>query len=581
MPKYKLKSTGDSVDLTKDNFKAKGGEGAIHIIDDMVYKVCDPGKMIPEQKFAELALLDHPHIVRPIDILLERNKPVGYSMQKVPGNAVPLAQTLTKAFREREGVTPDHRMRQVQQIADGLRFIHAKNGYLQVDGNEFNYMVTSDHKDVYFIDVNSFQTPNFPADAIMASIRDWHVAKDPQGMYVWTELSDWYSFAIISFYMFTAIHPFKGRHPSFTTPGTLMPGKMMDGKSVLDPETHDPLGAVYHPFEKVIPGVKDGAYMQWYRAVFIDNKRLIAPKDFQATLAFVAKINEIIGSNNFDIRELRDVYDSIVGYYEKKGAEVIVTKNHLHCGTIKMNRPSERFRVGFTPKNNVPYACWIENEHVQIQNLQNGQKIPCTIGGTDLTSCEGRVYIQNMSNIIELDFVENSGVIVSSPKAVATIMPSATQLYQGVAIQDMFGTLVFSMFPDSGHHRQMKISELNECRITEAKYEHNVLMVVGIDKKTEKYNRYIFRFSKDWSNYDVRVVNDINPTGINFTVLPEKGICVCITEEENVEIFSNQKDANSIKSFNDPAIDSTMKLCHAGGVQFARGNKLYGISVKK
>lgn len=582
MAKYQVLGTGETVDLTKDNFKAKGGEGSIHIIGDTVYKVCEPGKMIPDAKFKELAVLDHPRIIKPDDILIQKKQPVGYTMRLVPGDAKPLAQILTKGYREREGVTPDHAMKLVQQIADGIRFIHKHDGYLQVDGNEFNYMVTGNHDDVYFIDVNSFQTPHFPADAIMPSIRDWHVARDPKtNFYVWTKLSDWYSFAIISFYMFTAIHPFKGRHPQFTNMKTLMTDQMLACKSVLDPQTQYPLGAVYHPFEDVIPGGKDGAFMQWYRALFIDNKRMPAPKDFQATLAFIAKVREIIGSDNFNIRELRDVYDMIVGYYEKSGVEVIVTKNHLYLNGNKLSRPTERFRIGFTPKNNIPYACWLENEKVQLQNLQNGQRIPAVINGTDIMSCEGRVYVQSLQNIFEIDFIEQTNSLIATAKSVATIMPSATTMYQGVAIQDMFGTLVFSMFPEAGHHRQVKIPELSDCRITDAKYEHNVLMVLAVDKKSGKYSRFVFRFGKDWASYDVREIEDITPMGINFTVL-NKGICVCLTEEEKVEIFSNQKDSLSIKSFDDPAIDADMKFCHASdSVRFAKGNKLFEISVKK
>jgi len=581
MAKYKVRGTDSTVNLTKDNFKAAGGEGSIHIIGDKVYKVCEPGKMIPDAKILELSVLDHKHIIKPDDVLLDtKGVAVGYTMRLVPGDARPLAQILTKSYREREGVTPDHSMKLVQQIADGIRFIHNHDGYLQVDGNEFNYMVTSKHEEIYFIDVNSFQTPNFPATAIMASIRDWHVAKDQSNLHVWTKLSDWYSFAIISFYMFTAIHPFKGRHPSFTNMKTLMADQMQGCKSVLDPQSKYPLGAVYHPFEDVIPGGKDGAFMQWYRAVFTENKRLPAPKDFQATLSFVTKVKEIIGSNSFDIKEMRDFYDMIVGCYEKFGTEVAVTKNHIYLNGNKVSRPTERFRVGFSTKKNVPFACWLDGERLQIQNLQNGQPITATISGNDIMSCEGRIYIQSLQNIFELDFIEQD-MIVATAKSVATIMPNATTMYQGVVVQDMFGTLVFSMFPKSGHHRQIKIPELENCRITEAKYENNVLMVIGLDKKSGKYNRFIFRFSNDWAGYDVRVIDDITTTGINFTVL-DKGICVCLTEEEKLEIFSNQKGNTPIKSFDDPAIDGEMKFCHAGGqVRFARGNKLFDISVKK
>jgi serine/threonine protein kinase len=585
MPKYQILSTGDTVDLNQNNFKAKGGEGSIHIIGNTVYKVCEAGKMIPDAKFKELAVLDHPHIIKPDDIILQKGKPIGYTMRLVPGDAKPLAQILTKSYREREGVTPDHAMKLVQQIADGLRFIHQHDGYLQVDGNEFNYMVTSKHDEVYFIDVNSFQTPHFPADAIMLSIRDWSVPKDnATGFYVWSKLSDWYSFAIISFYMFTAIHPFKGRHPAFKDMKTLMVDQMKAGKSVLDPESQYPLGAVYHPFEAVIPGGKDGAYMQWYRAVFCDNKRLPAPKDFQAMLGFIAtKVKEIIGSNNFDIREVRDFQDMIIGYAERSGNEVVTTRNNIYLNGSKLSRPAERFRIGFTPKNNTPYACWIENDSVQLQNLQNGQMIQSFINGKDMMSCEGRVYIQSDQNIFELDFIEGSKMIATA-KSIAAIMPNATTMYQGVVIQDMLGTMMFSVFPEAGHHRQTKIPEISDYRITDAKYEQNVLMVIGVEKKTGKYTRFVIRFSKDWSGYDVRAIEDITPTGLNFTVkgVGEKGVCVCLTEENKIEIFSNQKDNPLAKLFDDPAIDGEMKLCHAGDqVKFARGNKLYNFSVKK
>ena len=173
MSRYTTRSSGKTFNLNDSNFRAKGGEGSIYIVGDTVCKVCEPGAMIPNGKFRELAVLDHPRIIRPDDILLDsKKKPVGYTMRLVPGNAVPLAQILTKTYQQREGVSPQYKLDLVMKIADALRFIHQHPGYLQVDGNELNYMVTSDHTEVYFIDVNSFETPSHPADAIMASIRD-------------------------------------------------------------------------------------------------------------------------------------------------------------------------------------------------------------------------------------------------------------------------------------------------------------------------------------------------------------------------------------------------------------------------
>lgn len=581
MSKYKVLETGETVNLTKDNFKAAGGEGKVYIIADTVYKICEPGKMIPDRKIKELSVLKHQSIVIPQNTLVDsKNIPVGYTMNLVPNNARPLAQILTKSYREREGVSVTQMMDLVQQIADGIRFIHKHNGYLQVDGNEFNYMITSDHKNAFFIDVNSFQTPNFPATAIMPSIRDWHVAKDSTNNYVWTQLSDWYSFAIISFYMFTAIHPFKGRHPSFTNMKTFMVDQMKNVKSVLDPESQCPLGAIYHPFENFIPGGKDGAFMQWYKAIFIENKRFPAPKDFQTTFVIITKIKEIIGSNNFDIREIRNFYEQIVGYYENNGEEVAVTRNHIYLNSVKQPRPSDRFRVGFTSKLNVPFACWIEDEKLKIKNLKDNQLIPIDLSVDDIMSCEGRVYAKGKQSIFEIDFIEKNGMIATT-KLVASVMPNSTTMYQGVVVQDMFGTLMFSMFPKSGHHRQTKIPELENFKIFEAKYENNVLMVLAVENNTGNYHRFIFRFDEDWLSYDVRNVENIAPSGINFTV-NKNGICINLTEEEKIEIFSNQKNKSSISVFDDPAIDGNIKLCHSGNqVRFARDSKLFDISVKR
>lgn len=580
MSRYTTRSSGKTFNLNDSNFRAKGGEGSIYIVGDTVCKVCDPGAMIPNGKFRELAVLDHPRIIRPDDILLDsKKKPVGYTMRLVPGNAVPLAQILTKTYQQREGVSPQHKLDLVLKIADALRFIHQHPGYLQVDGNELNYMVTSDHTEVYFIDVNSFETPSHPADAIMASIRDWTVTPDGSGRWQWSALSDWYSFAIISWYLFTAIHPFKGFHPSFPDKKTYMIDQMKANISVLDPEVKFPTAAVYFPFEDVIPGGKDGAYMQWYRAIFMDGKRLPAPVSFQATLAFVAKVKEIVGSNNFLMTMIQDFAKTVVGHYASGGKTVVVTTDEVFVNGKSSPKPEGRLRIGFTPKG-VPVAAILENGQVKLLNLESKTAIRYNGLARDIMSCEGRLYILSENDISEVEFVEAGGMILATTPSVAQIMPNATQLFQGVAFQDMFGSHMASIFPNLGHHRQIRIKELAGFQITDAKYEGNVLMVVAMSRQTGQYSRFVFRFSSDWTKYDCRTIENITPTGINFTVT-EIGVCVCITEEEKVELFSNTMGATSVKSVDDPAIVGDMRLCHSGKeVRFAHGTKLYRFSMK-
>lgn len=571
--KYTIRGTGETVELNTNNFMRQGGEGSTYKINEVVYKVCEPGKMIPEEKFLELAALVHPKIIKPEDIILDKKKvSVGYTMRLVPGNAVPLARVMNKAYRERENVTHDMIAALVLQIYDGIKNgIHEYPGYLQVDGNPLNYMVTSDHKDVYFIDVNSFQTPHFPATAIMPNIRYWQCGQN------FTQLTDWYSFAIISWNMFTAIHPFQHIHPRFTNMKTAMVDQMKASISILDKDSDYPRGAVYSPFESVIPGGANGAYMQWYRARFCDDKELPPPDGFQAAITFVAKVQEIIGSNKFDINLIYKYAAVITGFLASNGKELTTTTAGIYVDNRSNLKLNGKVRVGFT-SSNTPMALVLENGKAKIQNLETNSWTKYESSADDIMACEGRLYVKYMGNIYELVFSANGTPMQS---LVANVMPNSIQLFDGVAIQDMFGIYFASIFSESARHRQIKLQEITQhTKIIEARYENNVLMIMVLDSKKGQHDRLIFRFSNDWSSYDVRKVENVLPIGLNFTVL-DKGIVVCMTENEKIEIFSNIKDSASIKVISDPAIDIEMKLCHSGNqVRFSHGNKLYSFAVR-
>jgi len=569
--KLTIEGTGDKVNVTKTHMVAKGGEGTIYIKNGEVYKVCDPGKMIPAGKFQELAVLSHPNIIKPEKILLDsKGQPVGYTMKLVP-NAVPLAQILTKSYREREGVTLDMMGKLIQDIRDGIAHIHSKD-ILQVDGNEMNYMVSLDYKTVSFIDVNSFQTKHYPAEALMLSVRDWHV-KQKGNKYIWTELSDWFSFAVISFYMWTGIHPFKGVHPKFADPKTRMVDQMKGNVSVLNPETKFPKAAAY-PFT-IIPSI----YMQWYEALFERGERLPAPTDFHGKIILVAKVKEISGSNSFDISEVRDFAEALVGFAGTTNTQILVGKNQVFVNNKPVPKPASRVRVGITPVTQTPVAAHIESNAVHLTNLKSQENVPFLGNADDLMSCEGRLYAKSDNRIIEIHFTESGNSLYASSKIVANVLPNATQLFQGVVVQCLYDGYYISVFPRSGLSHQFNIKELEGYQVTEAKYEGGVLMVVGI--ANGQYDRFVIRFDEKWANYEVaRKIENITPTGLNFTVL-DNGICVCITEEEKIEIFSSRSGSQNVKSVADPVIEGDMRLCSVGSqVMFAKGEKLFKLSMK-
>jgi hypothetical protein len=142
----------------------------------------------------------------------------------------------------------------------------------------------------------------------------------------------------------------------------------------------------------------------------------------------------------------------------------------------------------------------------------------------------------------------------------------------------MLGAVYISLFPKSRVGYQIKVPELDKLKIIDAKFSGGVLMVIGEFKG--KYDRFIFRFDENFREYDVRKVEDVQLSSLNFITLAS-GVCIVITEEEKLEAFSNKKDSKSIKVVDDPSIGSDMKLMIVNGqAAFERDHKVFKLSLK-
>jgi len=168
--------------------------------------------------------------------------------------------------------------------------------------------------------------------------------------------------------------------------------------------------------------------------------------------------------------------------------------------------------------------------------------------------------------------------IIPSLKEVAKVLPQATKVYEGFAMQNIVGKFLATIFTNSGTF-QVELPELEGYRVMDAKYLNQVLIVVA--NKDGKYDRLVYRMSHDFDKYDLRVVSNITPLGLNFTV-GDHGVCVLVDEEERVEAFDKSRHGSQVKIFDpDSAIDSGAKLYHDGAtILFARKNELYQVRMK-
>ena len=258
-----------SVILTPNDLLATGGEGAVYAVGDEVFKVyLDPSKAIAagmEKKVAVLLSMGYPGIAAPTTVLRDKaGKFVGLALPKVRGDA--LCKAFTNSWRDANqfGLT------ETAKVVEAMRVItdtaHHKNA-LMVDANEMNWMLSGVQPTA--IDVDSWQLPGFPATAIMPSIRDYSCKG-------FTEGTDWFAWAVVSFQLWTGIHPYKGTHPDFAR-GALEP-RMRAMASVFDGQVKVPAAA--RPVADV-----PAALRRWYERTFATGERTAPPSAFASAIA--------------------------------------------------------------------------------------------------------------------------------------------------------------------------------------------------------------------------------------------------------------------------------------------------------
>ena len=543
--------------LTKSDFIGSGGEGQIFRKGSTAFKIyTDPKKMIPVTKITELADLSLPNIIKPQDVLYDpKNSPVGYTMRYVT-DTYALCQLFTKAFRERFHIKPDTMTKLVSQLRQIVSHVHSKK-ILIVDMNEMNFLVDDGFNDIYAIDCDSYQTKNYPATAIMESIRDRHSK-------TFSENTDWFSFAILSFQLFIGIHPYKGKHPKLNG----MDERMLKNVSVLNKAVSVP--AVCYPFTNI-----PQSYLDWYKAVLDDGKRVPPPDEFQPVVV-IQHAFKIAGSNNFIIKKLQELAENVVRY--DPIARVVMTETGIYSSTrMEYTLPQgKKLPVLGTTPDGKTVAAWIENGILKMHNVSNGVAMNFSSGdfaADQVMNYDGTIYVKNGANIYVLVFLGN----IVTVQRVSGVLENATKLHDGVIIQNLLGACYASVFNDKACY-QIHLKELDGVRIIEAKYDNKVLMVLGF--ASGKYDKYIFRLGENYQEYDVRLEKDVGPVALNFVVLP-KGVCAHLNEKEELELFSNVKGSASIKVVSDPALNGDMKLFRDGNqVLFGKGNQLYSIALK-
>jgi len=555
---------GQQITLTQKDYVTKGGEGSIYKKGDVAFKIYeDLNKMIPVAKIGELSQLDHDSIVRPQAVVYNDKKhELGFTMAWLGGNKYAMCKMFTNNFRKNNNIENDQVIQLVENIKQATQFIH-DHKCLIVDNNELNYMVADDFVTPYFIDVNAWKTRSYPPTAIMPSIRDWTTDD-------FTVLSDWFSFAIVTFQLFVGIHPFKGKHPGYKkndfTKRIRECVSVMNSSVTLPPTVRD---------FNLIPA----AYKDWYYKLFENGERKPPPQT--PGMAGVAQVvvHLIQSTDNFSIRELQEFKEDVL--YHDATLGLTKTPNRIYLGRADYKVQSD-VEVLFTPLKNQPILVKHTDNRVKF-NAQGfiGDDPKLDVECTDMAIINNTLFLKNRERLMEITFKHMGEKIHPIIKTTWTIEPNSSQIFTNVIVQSVLGKAYLAIpLPtfDKSSFIIKPVPELNDFQIMDAKYENQICVLTG--HKGGVYSRFIIVFDPKHTKYVCRITDDVDYAPINFTCL-DNGVCVLITDDDAIEIFLNRIDKDGVKRIEDPIINSTMRLCKEGNqVRFFRDNKVYEIKMR-
>jgi hypothetical protein len=556
---YTIEGIG-KVTVTDNNYLADGGEATVYATNKLAIKIYhDSTRMIPLQKIEELRQIKDKHVLVPEHIVYKgSSSPVGYATPFKP-NTYPLCKLFTKAFKNKNNIGGETINNLISQMQITINNIHGAD-CLVVDLNEMNEMVSPKFAHVYFIDVDSYETPSFRATAIMESIRDRKVKKQ-----LWHKGSDWFSFAILSFQMWIGIHPYKGKHPDFKPNEWIE--RMNKGVSVFDPKVILPRSCADL---SVIPK----SHLGWLKDVFVNDARC-APPEMGDAIAIVVptSFKFVTASKAFDTKFIEKCNENIKSVFNFVGVNYFIGEKNIHKGRaiLPVNIVGADHVLMCESEGVDPIVCIQKGNEVSFSSGA-GQEFG-RISANSMMQRNGCIYTSFDGKLIENTFIRMGNRLIHSTRQAASVMDLSTQMFSGVIIQDLLGRKYITIPYGKGLCAHLSVKELDGCRVLDAKSERNFCAIMA--EKGGKYYRFVLIFNSAYNQYTIRIAEDITYTEINLTVLPN-GVAI-LALEDSVEIF---KDTN-VKTVDNPPFDSTKRIFNISGViHFVDGKELHRTKMK-
>lgn len=571
--KVKCGTKGGIVTLTDKQYLGAGGEASVYVQNGLVYKLYhDPTiKSLPPQKIKELSLITNPNVIIPKDLVYDAStsEVLGYTTTFVD-NSEPLLKFFTKSFKQDNNIDNKMIADLVKKLQLSTIDVHSAQ-CLIVDYNELNVLVKiANELNPYLIDVDSYATPSYKATAIMDSVRDRRVTiydKNGKMHYNPDQLSDWFSWGILAFYLYTNIHPFRGNHPNY---------KPKDKQKQMDDGV-----SVFHKGVRVPPTVNNfndmsKRHLDWFIDTFRDNHRSIPPlADSIAPITVAAPIILVKGNDKLEVIQISSYPEDVVYVTQFMGINYVVTTKHVYSEQKVLSNCNKNKKVIPVPSSDgTMIHATLSGTKVTFSELLT-DKVIDTISSNDIFSRNNCIYSVTNNKLVENSFSTLGTKILHIITEVENVSGYSANIYNGCVLQNLLGKIYLTLPYKKGACFSKYLPQLDGYRIVDAKSERTVTVIIG--EKNGKYDRFVIVFTKDYSSFDVRKIDDIAYDTINFTTM-ENGLCALLSSPTELELFVNN---SKIEVLNDPPIDSSMKLFNTSdGIFFINGNTIHQLKRK-
>jgi hypothetical protein len=537
--------------LRDSDYVATGGEGSIYRANDTIVKLyTDAAKMSRDGmdgKIRTLAKsLQHQSIIAPQGLVLDdHGSPAGFYMPFAAGE--PMARAFVSDFRTRTGFSDTDAVNTVERMREVVEFAHSQKAVM-VDANELNWLVdlTKTGPIPKVIDVDSWAIGRWPATVVMPSIRDWSAK-------TFDEKTDWFSWGIVSFQLFTGIHSYKGKLDGYK-PGEMI-RRMKENASVFSP--HIKLPHSVRGFSCIPSRLLD-----WFQATFHNGLRTVPPSVFGAPVAAAAKVMHaatIPGGGAITFEKLIGYEHNAVLRVWPSGAARLASGDviNLYDKRIIGSLSSNSGEVIKTPHGWL-FADWRNGSaHLSYYDGSTSVDVPVTTTIKRYFRSGNRLFSITGNEMGELYLsIFNKPIVTIGSRM--TIRHNSTAWFDGVGVQDVFGN-AFLILPTDTGLIQPRIKELDGANIISAKGVGRFATFTILDKSGD-YRKVEITFDRSFNGYTAWTGNTDNPN-LNIAILPS-GVAATIVNDGELVLFVPAN--GNIDKISDRTIQTDMMLATWG-----------------